>query len=58
MLGESYVIHSGRTSVCHAPGDPRARFDFEMAAIRRFEDTRALRRLQHELLKEGARGRP
>jgi predicted nucleotidyltransferase len=38
--------------------DPLVRFDFEMEAIRRFEDTRGLRRLQHELLREGARGRP
>ncbi len=36
--------------------DPLVRFDFETAAVRRFEDTRALRRLQHELLREGARG--
>ncbi|HEU4581278.1 MAG TPA: hypothetical protein VFS67_23630 [Polyangiaceae bacterium] len=38
--------------------DPLVRFDFEMEAIRRFEDTRYLRRLQQELLREGARGRP
>jgi predicted nucleotidyltransferase len=36
--------------------DPPARFDFEMNAIRRFEDTRYLRRLQQELLREAARG--
>lgn len=36
--------------------DRLVRFDFEMAAIRRFEDTRPLRRLQQELLREGARG--
>jgi uncharacterized protein len=49
------VVRDGVTLV---ERDPRARFDFEMDAIRRFEDTRALRRLQHELLREGARGRP
>jgi predicted nucleotidyltransferase len=36
--------------------DPLVRFDFEMGAIRRFEDTRGLRKLQQELLREGARG--
>lgn len=36
--------------------DPLERFDFEMNAIRRFEDTRQLRRIQHELLREAARG--
>ncbi len=38
--------------------DPLVRFDFEMAAMRRNEDTRPLRRLQHDLLREAARGRP
>jgi len=36
--------------------DPLIRFDFEMDAIRRFEDTRPLRRLQQDLLREAARG--
>jgi predicted nucleotidyltransferase len=30
-----------------------ARFDFETAAIRKFEDTKPLRRVQHDLLREG-----
>lgn len=47
------VVHDG---VLLFQRDPLVRFDFEMGAIRRFEDTRALRRLQHELLREGARG--
>jgi hypothetical protein len=34
------------------------RFDFEVAAIRRFEDTKPLRRAQQDLLREVARGRP
>jgi uncharacterized protein len=37
--------------------DREARIDFEMDAIRKFEDTRPLRRLQHELLREAGRGR-
>lgn len=36
--------------------DPLVRFDFETDSIRRFEDTRALRRIQHDLLREAARG--
>ena len=35
--------------------DPLVRFDFEMAAIRRYEDTRPLRRLQQVLLREAGR---
>jgi uncharacterized protein len=38
--------------------DPTVRFDFEMDAVRRFEDTRPLRRVQQELLREAANGRP
>jgi predicted nucleotidyltransferase len=38
--------------------DAETRFDFEMDAIRRYEDTRSLRRTQHELLREAARGAP
>jgi predicted nucleotidyltransferase len=36
--------------------DRLTRFDFEMDAIRRFEDTRPLRRVQHQLLREATRG--
>lgn len=36
--------------------DAELRFGFEIDAIRRFEDTRPLRRAQHELLREAARG--
>ncbi len=45
-----------RDGVVLAERDPLDRFDFEMDAIRRFEDTRQLRRVQHELLREAARG--
>lgn len=37
--------------------DVQVRFDFEMNAVRRFEDTRYLRRMQQELLREATRGR-
>ncbi|MCC6213451.1 MAG: nucleotidyltransferase domain-containing protein [Polyangiaceae bacterium] len=46
-----------REGVLLVERDPEARFDFETSAIRRFEDTRYLRRVQHELLREAARGR-
>lgn len=46
-----------REGVLLVERDPEARFDFETSAIRRFEDTRCLRRVQHELLREAARGR-
>ena len=36
--------------------DAELRFGFEIDAIRRFEDTRPLRRAQHALLREAARG--
>lgn len=45
-----------RDGVVLVERDRLARFDFEMDAIRRFEDTRPLRRIQHELLREAARG--
>jgi len=32
------------------------RFDFEMRTVHRFEDTKALRRIQRRLLREAARG--
>ena len=35
--------------------DPEAKFDFELDAIRRWEDTRPLRRVQQQLLRERAR---
>lgn len=38
--------------------DTEVRFDVEMAAIHRYEDTKPLRRAQQELLREVARGRP
>jgi predicted nucleotidyltransferase len=45
-----------RDGVVLVERDRLTRFDFEMDAIRRFEDTRPLRRIQHELLREAARG--
>lgn len=45
-----------RDGVVIVERDPELRFDFEMDAIRRFEDTKPLRRVQHELLREAARG--
>ena len=39
--------------------NPTAKFDFELAALQRWEDTRNLRRQQQDLLRERARrGRP
>lgn len=45
-----------KDGVCIVQRSSEERFDFEMDAIRRYEDTRELRRLQHELLAEAARG--
>ena len=45
-----------RDGVILVERDPLVRFDFEMDAIRRFEDTRYLRRVQQDLLREAARG--
>ncbi len=45
-----------RDGVVLVERDRIARFDFEMDAIRRFEDTRQLRRVQHDLLREATRG--
>jgi len=45
-----------KEGTCIVQRSAEARFDFEMDAIRRYEDTRELRRLQHDLLAEAARG--